>query len=889
MQSGEVIDHEEQMTLSPSPAPADASPPITGPPLASLPANSPSLASSPPVTSPSLASSPPLTSQISPSLTSKSNLRTTSSLLQHEKQASLANKLRLSKILGNHAHSQSFNIRSSLIGEDDDEGRSDIRVLSPSLVNSQVLSKTRPLSPDPPDPPITSLHTGERLGVAAVEGGGGGGRRAAEPQGPGRPAHDTNDKTAKGRGRGRRRQRLFKLKFHHQALPPEYLDHYEASLRQEQRAAAAAAASSPAPTPTTARHHREALGPDPLSPRDTPTPGLQGGVPRPGRGGRGRGRGRGQRAPRPITIHEAGGAATEALLRDLLLTRPHLQQAALQQVALARAQSVPSIMMASQQGGRGPPSPGAPEEHLPYMGEMVLDTRPRRGRKPKKADITHLISKNYGGAGIVAAGMMQDAVALHHPLHHLHHQLEHHHHQQQQRRQLEGEGGYTMMEHETLARSRSYTSLLHSALTAAEAEDQSEPLNLCVRDAPLKCEPEHAAHARHHTPAIKLEPPPHMDEDEIIRGGGMSSPDVAWAPGGRLGVPSHWLHDYRLKTEDGLSSGQSTPSLCSHSSHMPSLSPPAFPHMSPPPPLPSPHMHHFMGSPQSPHSPAPAASPLPPGHHHHRHVHALLKESLQQRLDEAARERLSPQETVVKERGSRGGGRGGAGARRKRSALFIPPADPNTEVSICKFKFTGGPNPILEEKKMVSVDAGGTLRYSSGGERGVARDPRAAAAHLRLSGKLLDNITKCEKDVKKIRLESDTEDTCSLPGMGSTTTSPVPTLERGMQPPMLAPPTEESPKRKRRSKKSSVREKLEQTLRERGLLIQTQQVESAEGATYCKFRQLRKFTRYLFRSWKDYLPGQLQEGGIPLDGYSDPRHPPFPHHLARGPPTPDHR
>lgn len=51
-------------------------------------------------------------------------------------------------------------------------------------------------------------------------------------------------------------------------------------------------------------------------------------------------------------------------------------------------------------------------------------------------------------------------------------------------------------------------------------------------------------------------------------------------------------------------------------------------------------------------------------------------------------------------------------------------------------------------------------------------------------------------------------------------------------------------------------------------MIQTQQLESAEGATYCKFRQLRKFTRYLFRSWKDYLPGnvrELQEGEEGLD------------------------
>lgn len=64
--------------------------------------------------------------------------------------------------------------------------------------------------------------------------------------------------------------------------------------------------------------------------------------------------------------------------------------------------------------------------------------------------------------------------------------------------------------------------------------------------------------------------------------------------------------------------------------------------------------------------------------------------------------------------------------------------------------------------------------------------------------------------------------------------------------------------RKRRSKRSVQREKLEKTFKEKGFLIQTQQLEQAEG-TYCKFRQLRKFTRYLFRSWKDYLPGELQQ------------------------------
>jgi hypothetical protein len=61
-------------------------------------------------------------------------------------------------------------------------------------------------------------------------------------------------------------------------------------------------------------------------------------------------------------------------------------------------------------------------------------------------------------------------------------------------------------------------------------------------------------------------------------------------------------------------------------------------------------------------------------------------------------------------------------------------------------------------------------------------------------------------------------------------------------------------RKKKSSNRSIQRAKLEKTFKEKGFLIQTQQLQSAEGATYCKFRQLRKFTRYLFRSWKDYLP-----------------------------------
>ncbi|XKL60278.1 hypothetical protein PGB90_001294 [Kerria lacca] len=108
----------------------------------------------------------------------------------------------------------------------------------------------------------------------------------------------------------------------------------------------------------------------------------------------------------------------------------------------------------------------------------------------------------------------------------------------------------------------------------------------------------------------------------------------------------------------------------------------------------------------------------------------------------------------------------------------------SNDVSMCKFKFTGGAIPNLQEKKSVCLDSTGTLR-------------------------LLDKNRVRNREMK------------------------------------------------RKSRKSLAREKLEKTFKERGFLIQTQQLESAQGATYCKFRQLRKFTRYLFRSWKHHLPGDV--------------------------------
>jgi hypothetical protein len=193
--------------------------------------------------------------------------------------------------------------------------------------------------------------------------------------------------------------------------------------------------------------------------------------------------------------------------------------------------------------------------------------------------------------------------------------------------------------------------------------------------------------------------------------------------------------------------------------------------------------------------------------------------------------------------------------KRKRSAIFIPPAESPTEVSICKFKFTGGAKPSLEEKKMLSVDAGGNFRFYSGTDKGM----RSFLPHLQHPN-ILSSSSSPPNPQKRLSFPS-TDD--KFPAQSSSSTSNLP-LE--IHPSLhLDPPSPQDQhsltlsKRKRRSRKSEVREKLEQTFKEKGFLIQTQQLESAEGATYCKFRQLRKFTRYLFRSWRDYLPHSVQD------------------------------
>lgn len=234
--------------------------------------------------------------------------------------------------------------------------------------------------------------------------------------------------------------------------------------------------------------------------------------------------------------------------------------------------------------------------------------------------------------------------------------------------------------------------------------------------------------------------------------------------------------------------------------------------------------------------------------------------------------------------------------KRKRSAIFIPPmplentSNPATEVSICKFKFTGGAKPSLQEKKMLSVDSGGNFRYYSGtgdkSMRGYEFFPReslqqsalatgsSAGAFLNAHGEKLALETPLQISTAPDATSANPLELISESTQSSNQSSPLLMAESSsmMIPSASSPRSVNSSvlrhnpggqstafdRRKRKSRRSLQREKLEKTFKEKGFLIQTQQTESAEGATYCKFRQLKKFTRYLFRSWKDYLPGDLQ-------------------------------
>lgn len=492
-------------------------------------------------------------------------------------------------------------------------------------------------------------------------------------------------------------------------------------------------------------------------------------------------------------------------------------------------------------------------QDLPYMGEMTLDnSKPRRGRKPKKADICHLIYKNYG---TIYPGTPNPKSLVDREV--------------SAKKTTEGgkfrESPLPDAFNRSDVQNRIISSLLEKRLTQESKRqkeitssttrvetDQNQPLNLCIRDlnqlkirlhrkhdniyssenaVDVKSEPasDDDVEFVHETPSPSsttssrelkfptLELPPRLEGDAAKLAENAPAGYVYWPNAGifihPMALQQHLMYYQKMAANNNYTLPNNLPGIQGES-------------------------HQTNES-----------SEL-------RKLAPKIKVKKTENPDEAGEA-----STEQKSKRNASGSSDKTPTKRKRSAIFIPPipaenqTNPATEVSICKFKFTGGAKPSLQEKKMLSVDSGGNFRYYNGtgdkSMRGYEFFPRETLQQqINAQGSSTGAFLQASGE-KIFPLNSN-----DFPGKAQHEFLLTPELQTQSLP---STPDLGSRLKKRKSRKSLQREKLEQTFKEKGFLIQTQQLESAEGATYCKFRQLRKFTRYLFRSWKDYLPGIANE------------------------------
>lgn len=692
-------------------------------------------------------------------------------------------------------------------------------------------------------------------------------------------SNNNNNNNPRSRKKGQ-----FKLRFHHQALPQEYLDHYEASQKLVHSAQ----------SPTSLSMKFPSVLDTPESPQDRTNENIRNWL-------------------QKISELQNEGVAMTPTTDDCV----HLPST----TAALPLKLNTSSQMSYKAPAASTPSPSTSKvvnyNDLPFMGEMTLDNcKPRRGRKPKKADICHLIYKNYGTIFPGTPADLMDTTTA---------------------------GGVTPAITKTSKKmevQNKISSLLEKRLTvkggdlAAARKPQPptikngkeevmvvklkdpEPLNLCLRDTLLDDKDSLTVSSEE---GVDPDDDEELDE-ELAKNLKLVLPSIS-TPLMLDSTPHPFLMSPQtsLTTPPGASTGgwpednnlwiyyqkilEANATKLNNNNN----------HLNTQPPGGSTNNRLKTPKPETPSRPGTASS-----------------------ASSFNSNKPSPSSTNTN---------GQPMQKRKRSAIFIPPmpleaSNPATEVSICKFKFTGGAKPSLQEKKMLSVDSGGNFRYYSGtgdkSMRGYEFFPReklqqsalvagssAAGAFLNAHGEKMD-VDVAQQHLALTVPQLTTPSAASSPqegivvvpennnnnkfnpnslihlnhklfpfgvmsstAAGTTTTTPIvqrlqlqqqqhplvmnpqdqsvnsASLQHQFEqqpPPIVNHPGNSSPldRRKRKSRRSIQREKLEKTFKEKGFLIQTQQTESA-GATYCKFRQLKKFTRYLFRSWKNYLPGDLQQ------------------------------
>nr|CAG4649150.1 EOG090X02D0 [Scapholeberis mucronata]SVE93492.1 EOG090X02D0 [Scapholeberis mucronata] len=184
--------------------------------------------------------------------------------------------------------------------------------------------------------------------------------------------------------------------------------------------------------------------------------------------------------------------------------------------------------------------------------------------------------------------------------------------------------------------------------------------------------------------------------------------------------------------------------------------------------------------------------------------------------------------------------------RKKRSAIFLPPEKlADNDVCICKFKFVAGHTPKLQEKKILSLDSGGNFRFfpELQPQPENHQQEKKKAASLPQQPVQQHFLPKPIPDLLPIEAAHPTW------SVNPTKHRPKPSETTSQ---LICSPVSGS------NRKLSRRQKIEQTFGDKGFLIQTQHVPATEGSAFCKFRQLKKFTRYLYRSWRHYLPDESQ-------------------------------
>lgn len=205
--------------------------------------------------------------------------------------------------------------------------------------------------------------------------------------------------------------------------------------------------------------------------------------------------------------------------------------------------------------------------------------------------------------------------------------------------------------------------------------------------------------------------------------------------------------------------------------------------------------------------------------------------------------------------------------RKKRSAIFLPPEKlADNDVCICKFKFVAGHTPRLQEKKILSLDSGGNFRFfpelqhqqeqqqQQEKKKQTVNSPQTANAQQQQIQQQLGGVKPIPDllPIETVRQKWSATNLGSSPPLVPTSVPPSVVVSHRTQ-------VQSS------NKRLSRRQKMEQTFGDKGFLIQTQHVPATEGSAFCKFRQLKKFTRYLYRSWRHYLPEENQAAISPTD------------------------